>query len=105
MASGLAKDDSNVDIAVLGKSVLALDEIIAISGEFSSALQKNEIDVKSLHRADPLFRHNATKNAILLYGAPRDFISFKIYAFRDFIESKSLFDLKEKLVEKRLETL
>jgi len=102
VATGAAKEDSDIDIAVCGKSVLDLKEIIEIIDEFTAALQKNEIDIKSLHHADPLFRQQVMESGILLYGDELDFVKFKIYAFRDYVESKSLFDLKEKMVKERL---
>ena len=105
LAKGKAKSDSDIDIAVLGKSVLNLSDIIDIADELTAALKINEIDVKSLHFADPLFRHQVMERSVLLYGGELDFVSFKIYAFRDYVESKSLFVLKEKLVKKRLESL
>jgi uncharacterized protein len=105
VARGAAKEDSDVDIAVYGKSVLSLDEITEIINEFMDALQINEIDVKSLHHTDPLFRQQVMENGILLYGDELDFSKFKIYAFRDYVESKSLFDLKEKMVKKRLKMI
>jgi predicted nucleotidyltransferase len=105
VAKGMAKEDSDVDIAVLGKNFLQFKEIIEIIDEFTAALQSNKIDVKSLHHADPLFRHQVMEGGILLYGDELDFIKFKIYAFRDYVESKSLFDLKEKMVKKRLKMI
>ncbi len=105
VAKGGAREDSDVDIAVLGKSVLEFKEIIEIIDEFAAALQINEIDVKSLHHADPLFRQQVMESGILLYGEELDFAKFKIFAFRDYVESKSLFDLKEKLVKKRLKMI
>ena len=102
VAKGKAKEGSDVDLAVLGQSVLEFKEIIEIIDEFTAALQINEIYVNSLHRADPLFRQQVMGAGVLLYGDELDFIKFKTFAFRDYVESKSLFDLKEKMVKKRL---
>jgi len=102
LAKGKTKPDSDVDIAVLGNNLLTMDNIIEIIDDFSAELAINDIDVKSLHRVDPLFRYQVTKDGILLYGNERDFMSFKIYAFRDYVDSASLFRLKEFLVKKRL---
>lgn len=102
-AAGTAREDSDIDIAVLGNRMLGLGDLIEIADEFGARLGVNMVDVKSLHRTDPLFRQQVAKKGILLFGEARDFISFKIYAFRDYVESASLFRLKEELVKKRLE--
>lgn len=104
-ANGRAKEGSDIDIAVYGRSVLEFVEIVEIINEFMDALQVNEIDVKSLHHTDPLFRWQVMEGGILLFGDKFDFGKFRTYAFRDYIESKSLFDLKEKMVKKQLKNL
>ena len=104
-AKGAAKKDSDIDIAVLGNSSLRLGDITGIINDFMDALSVNEIDVKSLHKTNPLFRRQVVEGAILLYGEELDFAKFRGYAFRDYIESKSLFELKEKMVKKQLEKL
>lgn len=68
VAKGAVKEDSDIDIAVLGKKVLEFKEIIDIIDEFTAALQINEIDVESLHHIDPLFRYQVMEDGILLYG-------------------------------------
>lgn len=105
VAKGRAKDDSDIDIAVYGRHVLDFAEIVEIINELIDALKFNEIDVKSLHHTDPLFRWQVMERGILLYGDEFDFGRFRTYAFRDYTESKSLFDLKEKMVKKRLKMI
>lgn len=104
-AKGTAKRGSDADIAVLGNSALGLGDITGIINDFMDALGVNEIDVKSLHRTNPLFRWQVMERGILLYGDELDFSKFRAYAFRDYMESKSLFALKEKMVKKQLEKL
>ena len=104
-AKGTAKKDSDTDIAVLGNLPLGLGDITGIINDFMDALGVNEIDVKSLHKTSPLFRWQVMERGILLYGDNLDFAKFRGYAFRDYIESKSLFELKKKMVKKQLEKL
>lgn len=101
-ARGAAKETSDIDIAVLGAVSLDFDAVLAITGEFSSIFESNAVDVKSLHNVNPFFRYQVTKDGTLLFGGERGFISFKAYAFRDYIDSRSLLRLKEKMVRERV---
>ncbi len=102
VASGQAGPESDIDIAVLGQKPVSFQQLIDLNNDFMNLFPGREIDVKFLHRANPLFRHQVMKNAVLLYGRKRDFDSFKIHAFRDYCESGKLFRLKEALLRKRL---
>jgi hypothetical protein len=47
-----------------------------------------------------LFRYQVMKDGVLLHGKPKDFYSYKIYAFRDYIDSRDLLRLKRTLIDK-----
>ncbi len=104
-ARGTEKETSDIDIAVLGTNPLDFDAVLSIMGELSAVFKSDAIDVKSLHFTDPFFRYQVTKDGVLLFGRERDFVSFKAYAFRDYIDSQSLLKLKEKLVRERVRYL
>ena len=101
-ASGKARSDSDIDIAALGNRPLRFEDITDLINDFSEAFNSNEIDVKSLHFADPLFRFQVMRDGILLFGDRKKFISFKAYAFRDYCDSKDLFVLRDLLIKKRM---
>jgi hypothetical protein len=61
-----------------------------------------EIDLKSLHGVDPLFRFQVMWKGVLLAGIRKDYLSFKAYAYRDYMDSWDLFRLKKALINKRL---
>ncbi len=105
-AKNKAKKDSDIDLAVYrkGKSI-SFGELVDLNNEFADIFQSMEIDVKSLHNTNPLFRYQVIRDGILLYGNRRDFISFRAYAFRDYCDSKDLLRLKETIVKKRLKLL
>ncbi len=105
-AKNLAKKDSDIDMVVYkkGKSI-SFDELVDLNNEFADIFQSMEIDVKSLHNTNPLFRYQVMRDGILLYGNRRDFISFKAYSFRDYCDSRDLLRLKETIVKKRLKLL
>lgn len=94
--------DSDIDIAVLGAKPISTDDLITLNNEFAQIFKAYEIDVKSLHKTDPLFRYHVMQNSVLLYGRSYDFLTFKSYAFRSYHDSKDLFRLKETLIKKRI---
>jgi len=101
-AKNSASEDSDIDIAILGQYFLTMSEVIDIQSALAMVFKSNGLDVKSLHHSDFLFRYQVMKTAKLLYGSRRDFLVYKSYAFRDYVESQDLLRLKERMLEKRL---
>lgn len=101
-AKNQARAESDIDIAVLGKKIISPKDLIGLNNEFAEFFQSNEVDVKSLHQTDPLFRHQVVKDSILLYGKNNDYNSLRAYAFRDYHDSQDLFRLRNLLIRKRL---
>ncbi len=101
-ATGEAREKSDIDIAVLGEKPISFDEHIDLINDFTDLFHTDEVDVKLLHNTNPLFRYEVMRDGILLYGTDYDFASFKAYAFRDYFDSRDLFKLKEKMIQKRL---
>lgn len=104
-ATGKAREESDVDIAVLGKKPVSFEEEIALINEFIDILKTDEVDVKSLHNVGPLFRYQVMRDSVLLFGSPYNYHSYKAYAFRDYCDSQNLFRLKRILINKRLQQL
>lgn len=98
------RTDSDIDLAVLGVKPVSTDDIIALSNGFAQIFEVNEIDVKSLHKTDSLFRYQVMQNSVLLYGRNYDYLTFKSYAFRSYHDSKDLLRLKEVLIRKRMQS-
>lgn len=101
-ATGKARPNSDIDIAVLGKRRVDFEKQIDLIGEFTSLFETDEIDVKTLHNTNPLFRYEVMRDGILLFGTDYDFASFRAYAFRDYMDSGSLFELKRVFIKKRM---
>lgn len=103
-AKDRARPGSDLDIAVLGKKKLDFDDIIKIYSDFGDVFGDNwerELDLKSLHDKDPLFRYYVIRDGILIYGNITDYHEFRAYAIKDYIESLPLFTLEQRLVEAR----
>ena len=54
-ATGKAREESDVDIAVLGKIKISSDILINLDDEFARIFRARELDVKSLHSTNPFF--------------------------------------------------
>ena len=104
-ASGRTCKESDIDIAVLGTRPITFENLIDLNNEFAEIFKVTEIDVKSLHNTNSLFRYQVMSKGVLLYGKSYDYNSFKSYAFRDYYDSQDLLRLKEVFIKKRLQNL
>ena len=100
---GRERPDSDLDIALLGKNPLDFRTVGSISSDLEEIFGNNytrELDVKSLHRIDPLFRYQVAKDSQLIYGGTIDYNEFRAYAFRLYHDSRDLLELEKLLVNK-----
>lgn len=103
-ARGEEKKGSDLDVAILGRKKIELSRLLAIHGEMGRIFGDNktrELDLKSLHKTNPLFRYEVVKKSILIYGDQTDYDEYFLYAFKDFMDSKSLFNLRDIIIKKR----
>lgn len=106
-ATGKEKSGSDLDIAVLGKfrkEGVPLDKLLKIHNELGDIFgdgPERELDLKSLHNVDSLFRYFVIRDGALLYGNEADYEEFKLYAFRDFYESQDLRNLEMTMTRKK----
>lgn len=102
-ATGKVKAGSDLDIALLGEKLIEFEELLAIYSDLSAIFGDDphrELDIKSLHKADPLFRYQVAKDSQLLYGDRTDFNEFKAHAFSNYFDSQDLFHLEKILIQK-----
>lgn len=107
-AKGTPRPDSDLDIAILGERKPSFDEFLAIYGELGDAFgdtRERELDVKTLHGVDPLFRHLAVRDGMLLYGNPTEYAQYKAYAFRDYMDTADLRELEFSMTRAKHESL
>ncbi|MEK7560765.1 MAG: nucleotidyltransferase domain-containing protein [Patescibacteria group bacterium] len=103
-ATGKNHRGSDLDIAVLGTKPLTGKEISTLHGELSRVFgdhAERELDLKSLHGTDPLFRYYVTRDSVLLYGDRTDFNEFKAYATRVFDDLQPLQRLEALMLRKQ----
>jgi len=102
-ATDKVKTGSDLDIALLGEKLIEFEELLAIYSDLADIFGDNpqrELDIKSLHKADPLFCYQVAKDSKLLYGDLTNFNEFKAYAFSNYFDSKDLFHLEKILIQK-----
>lgn len=102
-AKGSHKSESDLDIAYLVNKPDDLQTYLGIYSELEDIFgcnSKRELDVKSLHKVDPLFCYQVAKYSQLLFGNLQDYNEFRAYAFRIYNDAKDLFILEKLLVLK-----
>lgn len=107
-AAGTPQPGSDLDIAILGRRHLSFDEVLEIHGELSQIFDDNkerELDLKTLHGVDSLFRYEVTRDGARLYGNQTDYDEFKAYAYRDYVDSSDLRELEFTLLKKSISAL
>jgi len=107
-AGGKLADESDFDIAVSLKDRKSIFDDL---GKYSEMLEnfakifsvsEDKIDLTDLNNANILLRYEITRNGILLFGDSQDYEEFKAFSFRDYMDAKSLFELEDKIIKKRL---
>jgi len=107
-ARGEEKKGSDLDMAVYGKKKIEFGELLKMHGDFGGIFGDNkerELDLKSLHSTNPLFRFEVIRDGQLIYGDQNDFDEYCLYARRDYADSASLFRLQDIIIKKRQEHL
>lgn len=98
-ANGKNREDSDLDIAILGLNGIFFDEQIELTNEFSLIFNKN-IDLSVLNNANPLLLFQVSKNSILLFGNDEEFSKFKLYAFKAYNDYAPYFKMESNLNKK-----
>lgn len=103
-AQGKPRKGSDLDVAYLGSEPLDLKRELKLHACLEETLgcsREKELDLKSLHQADPFFKYQVMRDAQLLYGDFHQFHRFKNYAIRSYQEAHALRRLKDAIVRKR----
>jgi len=107
-AIGNFADGSDFDIAVSFKNSKSIFDDL---GKYSELLEnfakifsvsEDKIDLTDLSNANILLRYEITRNGVLLSGNAQYFEEFKAFSFRDYVDAKSLFELEDIIIKKRL---
>ena len=93
--------DSDLDLAVAGAHC-SRERFMTWYRTLSDVFTAYDVDLALLSEADPLFRYEIFRQGLLLYGDVDDFLAYKAYAYRDFVDSADLRRLEEALFHKKL---
>ena len=102
-ATGLAREDSDIDIAVLGRNDIPFGQLLELSEAMDSALGGDgfrDLDLKALNKTDPLFRYEVIRDGKLVYGDPTDYEEYKAIATRAYEDARPLLELEHRLARK-----
>lgn len=100
---GTLHSESDFDVAVLGKKEIDFETLLKLHKAFSEVFQLREgmdLDIKSLHRVDPLLRYDVASKGRLLYGDPTEYEEYRAVSQRIYEDAAPLFDLERKLAYK-----
>jgi predicted nucleotidyltransferase len=103
-AKGLARKDSDVDIAIKTNNKIDLDQELEIIYQLSKIFGQ-KIDLTIINRADPLLLAQISRAAILLAGSEKDFFNFKLYAFHRYNDYKPFLQLEDKIVRREVKII
>lgn len=110
-ATGKQCHDSDLDIAYLSspnRKLTTFKQQSALHGDLASIFGDNyerELDIKSLHRVDPLFMYEVARDSQLLYGTNDDYVDFTLHAAARYDDNRTMFDLERILTRKMQQRL
>lgn len=98
----LITPESDLDLAVLLNPEQPANRFIECIQDLFELFFLYDADIALLNYTDPLFRYEVMKDGVLLFGDLDDFLEYRAFAFRDFMDSKDLRDLEEQLYKKKM---
>ena len=104
LAKGVAHSASDVDIAYRVSGDLSIEAECRLSLALSSLFRTEAIDLVDLSKAAPLLRYGIMRDGILLYEKHRlEFSQQASYAFKNYIDAKILYRMREARVQERID--
>jgi predicted nucleotidyltransferase len=94
--------DSDLDMAVSFDRPDDAPGLLACHGELADVFPGEALDLVFLQRADPLFRWEIMREGRLVRGDEMEFLEYRAFAYRDFVDSADLRALERTLFEKKL---
>jgi predicted nucleotidyltransferase len=100
-AKGLARDDSDTDIAVKATRLLETRDILKLEAEFDNIFKSSE--VVDLRTAPVLLLANIARDGVLLFESKQSiFTEFKIQAFNQYIEYKPYLEKRKQMIKSKV---
>jgi predicted nucleotidyltransferase len=94
--------ESDLDLAFSYQSPAARRAPLDLHAAFADVFPDQTLDLVELRDSDPLFRWEIMREGLLLHGDLDEFLEYRAYAYRDFVDSADLRELERILSEKKL---
>lgn len=96
-ATGRTHQKSDIDIAVIRKQPISFDDRLKIIGDFSDVFEREDVEVVDMSSASPTLMYAVVRDGKLLYEEKEnDFLNWKLYAIKIWMETAWLRDLSRK---------
>jgi predicted nucleotidyltransferase len=96
---------SDVDLALSFGRDAARVPVLDLHEQLAPAFPGGQLDIVLLHDADPLFRWEILERATLLYGDVDEFLEYRAFAYRDFMDSADLRALERTLSDRKMKRI
>ncbi len=94
---------SDIDLAVLfDRAPESLGALADLTADLQTLVPDREVDVAVLNHADPLFLKQVTEHCELVYGSPRRFTEFKMYAFKRYQDHRRYLNMERTYVDRAI---
>jgi predicted nucleotidyltransferase len=97
-----AGPDSDVDLALGFERGAEREGWWECHEALRAAFPGAPLDIAFLADADPLFRWEIMRQGKLLWGDPMDYLEYRAFAFRDFVDSADLRALEGRLFDRKM---
>lgn len=94
--------DSDLDVAVYLGRRDGRPDVWRLLEELSGVFPGESLDLVVVDAIDPLFRWEVMRAGVRLWGDPDEYLEFRAFAFRDFVDSADLRALERALFEKKM---
>lgn len=103
-ANGKARKNSDLDIGILDPKP-AYKRYGDLYNDFSEIFRGYNVDLRIIGGDEPVFLYNSLMKGKFLAGDEQAFFSYKAFAYKNFVDSQKLLELKGRLLRKRQEVL
>ncbi len=100
-ATGKIHPKSDIDVGYVASPDLNFEASLDAANDLRELLGREDVEFVNMRKISPLLRKIISDEGILLYeDTPGTFVQFKMYAFKKYIETKPLRELRYKSLRK-----
>lgn len=97
-------EESDLDLAVLDRpGRLSYSRYSDFCRQLTQVFDSYNLDLVVLNNVDSLFRYEVVSQGKLLCGDEEDFLEYKAFAYKDYVDSWDLRNLEDALFKKQFE--